>query len=252
LTELGNSGQMTLDKLYVDSSQAFSTSGNGTLRISSEVLVKASSASFSSGVVDFMNGSRQEFQIANTMSLTGNAVMNGISNGVINCGSLNIQQGHINIAEEGNLEVFASMGFNMGGSSTLNDGGDRNAVRVDYAGTNNLDLTGNIRYTGILNILQANASLGGSGEIDGLVISGGPNVNLHGNFLANVIAVYAPNSTVNMVGSATVRGAIVADRFVAGGNSRVVFESETEELFPPGTIGFGDEEGQEDTEFWSR
>ncbi|HDP78095.1 MAG TPA: hypothetical protein ENN47_07925 [Mesotoga infera] len=241
-----------MDKLYVDSSQAFSTSGNGTLRISSEVLVKASSASFSSGVVDFMNGSRQEFQIANTMSLTGNAVMNGISNGVINCGSLNIQQGHINIAEEGNLEVFASMGFNMGGSSTLNDGGDRNAVRVDYAGTNNLDLTGNIRYTGILNILQANASLGGSGEIDGLVISGGPNVNLHGNFLANVIAVYAPNSTVNMVGSATVRGAIVADRFVAGGNSRVVFESETEELFPPGTIGFGDEEGQEDTEFWSR
>jgi len=252
LTDLGNSGQMTVENLYVDSNQGFSTSGNGTLRISSEFLVKASSASFSSGIVDFMNGSRQEFQIANTMSLTGNAVVNGISNGVINCASLNVGQGHINLAEEGDLEVYASTGFNMGGSSTLNNGGDRESVRVDYAGTNNLDLTGNIRYTGVLNILQADADLGGSGEIDGLVISGGPNVNLHGNPLAKVIAIYAPNSTVNMVGSATVRGAIVAERFVAGGSSKVVFESETEELFPPGTIGLGDEEGQEDTEFWSR
>jgi len=252
LTDLGNSGQMTIENLYVDSNQGFSTSGNGTLRISSEFLVKASSASFSSGIVDFMNGSRQEFQIANTMSLTGNAVLNGISNGVINCASLNVGQGHINLAEEGDLEVYASAGFNMGGSSTLNNGGDRESVRVDYAGTNNLDLTGNIRYTGVLNILQANADLGGSGEIDGLVISGGPNVNLHGNPLAKVIAIYAPNSTVNMVRSATVRGAIVAERFVAGGSSKVVFESETEELFPPGTIGLGEEEGQEDTEFWSR
>ncbi len=33
-----------------------------------------------------------------------------------------------------------------------------------------------------------------------------------------------------MVRSATVRGAIVAERFVAGGGSKVVFESETEEL----------------------
>ncbi len=252
LTDLGNSGQMTIENLYVDSNQGFSTSKNGTLRVSSDVLVKASSASFSSGIVDFMNGSRQEFQIANTMSLTGNAVVNGISNGVINCASLNVGQGHINLAEDGNLEVYASTGFNMGGGSTLNNGGDRESVRVDYAGTNNLDLTGNIRYTGVLNILQANASLGGSGEIDGLVISGGPNVNLHGNPLAKVIAVYAPNSTVNMIGSAEVRGAVVADRFVAGGGSKVVFESETEELFPPETIGVGDEEGQEETEFWSR
>jgi len=252
LTDLGNSGQMTIENLYVDSNQGFSTSKNGTLRVSSDVLVKASSASFSSGIVDFQNGSRQEFQIANTMSLTGNAVVNGISNGVINCASLNVGQGHINLAEEGNLEVYASTGFNMGGSSTLNNGGDRESVRVDYAGTNNLNLTGNIRYTGVLNILQANVDLGGSGEIDGLVVSGGPNVNLHGNPLAKVIAVYAPNSTVNMVGSAKVRGAIVADRFVAGGDSKVVFESETEELFPPGTIGLDDGEGQEETEFWSR
>lgn len=124
LTDLGNSGQMTIENLYVDSNQGLSTSGNGTLRISSEFLVKASSASFSSGIVDFLNGSRQEFEIANTMSLTGNAVVNGISKGVINCAPLNVGQGHINLAEEVDLEVYASNEFKMTGGGTINNGGD--------------------------------------------------------------------------------------------------------------------------------
>lgn len=124
LTDLGNSGQMTIENLYVDSNQGLSTSGNGTLRIFSEFLVKASSASFSSGIVDFLNGSRQEFEIANTMSLTGNAVVNGISKGVINCAPLNVGQGHINLAEEVDLEVYASNEFKMTGGGTINNGGD--------------------------------------------------------------------------------------------------------------------------------
>lgn len=252
-TQLGNSGLLQLENLFVDSSQAFSTSGNGTIRVASQALIKASSMSLSSGTMDFMNGSKQQFEIAGTVQLSGNANMNGISKGVMNCSTLNIQQGNINLASGGNMLVYASTGFNMGGGSTFNYGGDRNAVRVNYAGSSDLDLTGNIRYTGTLHIQRASASLGGSGEVYGLIISGGPTVNLHGNPMADVTAVYAPNSTVNMVGSATVKGAIVADRFVATGSSTVVFEPDTEDLFPPQSIGLiGDGEGNEEIEIWSR
>jgi type II secretory pathway component PulJ len=244
---------LDLENLYVDSNQSFSTSQNGIVRISSNSLVKTSSVSLSSGTIDFQNGPKQQFEIAGTVQLSGNANMNGISKGVMNCSTLNIQQGNINLASGGNMLVYASTGFNMGGGSTFNYGGDRNAVRVNYAGSSDLDLTGNIRYTGTLHIQRASASLGGSGEVYGLIISGGPTVNLHGNPMADVTAVYAPNSTVNMVGSATVKGAIVADRFVATGSSTVVFEPDTEDLFPPQSIGLiGDGEGNEEIEIWSR
>lgn len=252
-TQLGNSGLLQLENLFVDSNQAFSTSGNGTIRVASQALIKASSMSLSSGTMDFMNGSKQQFEIAGTVQLSGNVNMNGISKGVMNCSTLNIQQGNINLASGGDMLVYASTGFNMGGGSTFNYGGDRNAVRVNYAGTSDLNLNGNMRYTGTLHIQRASASLGGSGGVYGLIISGGPTVNLHGNPMADVTAVYAPNSTVNMVGSATVKGAIVADRFVATGSSTVVFETDTEDLFPPQSIGLiGDGEGDEEIEIWSR
>ncbi|HQQ57456.1 MAG TPA: hypothetical protein PKY42_12765, partial [Mesotoga sp.] len=48
-TQLGNSGLLQLENLFVDSSQAFSTLGNGTIRVASQTLIKASSISLSSG-----------------------------------------------------------------------------------------------------------------------------------------------------------------------------------------------------------
>jgi hypothetical protein len=187
------------------------------------------------------------------MSLSGNVIINGISKGVIRAGTLNIGQGHINLAEGGKLEVYASTDFDIGAGGTLNNGGEVDAVRVNYAGTNSLKLTGNIRFTGIAHIQRADIDVGGSAQINGLVISGGQTVNLTGDQLANVIAVYAPDSTVNMDGSALVRGAIVSDRLIATGSAKVVYETDIEETFPPELIGLvGGGQGEIDAEIWSR
>jgi type II secretory pathway component PulJ len=244
---------LDLENLYVDSNQSFSTSQNGIVRISSNSLVKASSVSLSSGTIDFQSGPKQQFEVSGTMSLSGNVIINGISKGVIRAGTLNIGQGHINLAEGGKLEVYASTDFDIGAGGTLNNGGEVDAVRVNYAGTNSLKLTGNIRFTGIAHIQRADIDVGGSAQINGLVISGGQTVNLTGDQLANVIAVYAPDSTVNMDGSALVRGAIVSDRLIATGSAKVVYETDIEETFPPELIGLvGGGQGEIDAEIWSR
>ncbi len=251
-TQFGNSGLIEIENLYMNSNESFSTSGNGIVRVLSEALIKASSASFSSGLIDFQNGARQAFEISNEITLNGNAEIKGLSNGTINCNSLNFQQGHMSLSEEGALEIYVAGNFDMGGGSTLNYEGNKDAVELYYAGTNELDLTGNMRYTGLLNILQAETNLGGSGEIFGLVISGGPTVNFSGGSSADVMAIYAPDSTVNVSGGAQINGAVVADQFFASGGSRVIYETETGDIFPPEWIGSGDGEIEEQIEVWSR
>ncbi|MFW6120307.1 MAG: hypothetical protein ACOC80_05335 [Petrotogales bacterium] len=251
-TQLGNSGLIEIENLYINSNESFSTSGNGTVRVLSEALIKATSASFSSGLFDFQNGAIQKFEISNEITFNGNADIQGLSNGTINCNSLNFQQGHMNLSEEGNLEIYVADNFDMGGGSTLNYGGNEDAVELYYAGANELDLTGNMRYTGLLNILQAETNLGGSGKIFGLVISGGPNVNFTGGSSADVMAIYAPNSTVNVSGGAQINGAVVADQFYASGGSRVIYETETGDIFPSDWFGSGDGEIEEQVEIWSR
>jgi hypothetical protein len=251
-TLLGNSGLIELENLYMDSNESFSTSGNGNIKVASAALIKASSASFSSGLFDFQNGSRQEFEISGSITLGGNANIEGISNGTINCGTLNFQQGHLNLAEEGYLDVYVANSFDMSGGSTFNYEGNEDALKLYYAGTDELDLTGNMRYTGLLNILQADTNLGGSGKIFGLVISGGSTVNFSGGSSADVMAIYAPNSTVNVSGGAQINGAVVADRFLASGGSKVIYETETADIFPPDWIGSGGGETEEQIEIWSR
>ncbi|MFH5832408.1 hypothetical protein ACG2F4_08400 [Halalkalibaculum sp. DA3122] len=63
---------------------------------------------------------------------------------------------------------------------------------------------------------------------------GGDYVSIAGNAEAHTRAFYAPNAEVELKGSATVRGAIVARQFSAVGNSRVyfskAFDSELPEL----------------------
>ena len=105
---------------------------------------------------------------------------------LIHTRSLNIQQGHLNINSHNNkpLVIVVEDSFNMGGSSSFNKNGETNNTHnliIYYKGTDDIDLTGNVDFNGLLIAPNAHVSLGGSSESIGYVeaqrVEGKGNVN---------------------------------------------------------------------------
>ncbi len=116
------------------------------------------------------------------------------------------------------------------GSSSINHGGDAGQLMIYYAGDDDFTISGNAKIYGCFfsySLLSA-FNLGGSGGIHGAIFLKGPEANITGGTEAVVTVLYAPDTHVNFPGgSGEIRGAIVCDKFSAGGNSRVYYDAAT-------------------------
>ncbi len=163
-------------------------------------------------------------------SMVGNTTVNfhvGDEDRVLHVGHLNLQQGHFRIVGNGNLTIYVEDNITFNGSSSLryapNSSGN---VTVFYKGNNTLDFAGNTFFDASVYAENADIRIGGSGGIQGHIITGGSSVEVFGNAEAITRVLFAPNAHVELTGSGRVRGPVVANTFKAVGNSRVFFASE--------------------------
>jgi hypothetical protein len=152
---------------------------------------------------------------------------------VLYVGHLNIDQGHLEITGSGSLTIFVANNITLNGSSTLNRHGTPEQVFTFYKGASELSFAGSTTFKGGVFAETANIRIGGSGGIQGNIITGGSSVEIFGNAEANSRVIYAPNAHVQLTGAGRARGAIVSDRFSAIGAATVTFTSNLDAEIPP-------------------
>lgn len=167
-----------------------------------------------------------------SLNISGGWTLNidtGGEDRVLHVGDLNIQQGHVNVVGDGKLTIIAENELEFNGSSTFNSGGDQNKVFTYYGGEDELNFAGATNFNGSVYARDANIRIGGSGGIQGHIITGGDEVTINGAAEAISRALFAPNAHVELTGSASVTGSIISNSFSAVGNARVYFSSDFDE-----------------------
>jgi len=192
-------------------------------------IVTSSGGGRTIGPADYENVFIPEIRVQGNRQLTINV---GSEDRIIHVGRLDIKQGHVRIIGDGHVTFYVEDFFDVAGSSTVNATRDPETTFVYYKGTGELKFTGSTSYRGGIYAETANIGIGGSGGIQGNIMTGGSSVEIFGNAEANSRIIFAPNAHVELKGSGRVRGAIVADRFTAGGNTRVFYTTAFDDVFP--------------------
>lgn len=142
---------------------------------------------------------------------------------------LDIQQGHIiiegirNPQKPGKVVFYVEDSFELGGSSRVNENGNMGLLTFFYKGSNSLNFAGDTRLVGTFCAERANITLGGSGGVVGLIITGGSRVVIQGDASAYVRTLYAPQAVVEMQGSGKLKGTIIANQFEGHGSTSVEY-----------------------------
>ncbi len=172
-----------------------------------------------------------ELRIESNVRLTLNI---GNEDRVLHVGHLNIINGHIDIIGTGKLTIFVEDRITMGSSSTVNNNTGRNSGQMFtyYRGTHALNLAGGTRFTGGIYARVADIAITNGGGINGNIITGGTSLKITGGAYANSRVMYAPNAYVEVRNGAVVNGAIVSNRFVADGNTRVIYNRSLTDPLP--------------------
>ncbi len=163
----------------------------------------------------------------------------GTEDRVMHVGSFNLTQGTVNITGSGKLTLIVEDDLLVQGSSRMNSSGSQENLFTYYGGEDRLNFAGATNFNGSVYAETANITIGGSGGIQGHVITGGDEVLVSGAAVANTRILYAPNAHVNVTGSGSIRGAIVAERFSASGAARVEFSSALSSTLPELTLEDG-------------
>ncbi|AXI99774.1 hypothetical protein CYPRO_0489 [Cyclonatronum proteinivorum] len=145
--------------------------------------------------------------------------------------NLTINQGHIHILGGGSLTIYVQNSFTLTGSSTVNNNAASD-VMMFYSGSGEVNVGGNTRFRGHLFAETANVRVANSGGFTGHIITGGTSVIVSGDATAISRVLYAPNAHVRFEGSGRVRGAVVANTFFMGGDTRVIYDEDWE-MDPP-------------------
>ena len=177
----------------------------------------------------FQNSYVPLIRIQSNRTLTINV---GNEDRILRVGSLDIQQGNLDVIGTGKITIYVEYTFNLAGSSTMNRLRDSHTAFVYYAGANTLNFAGATMYKGGVYAQTANIGIGGSGGIQGNIITGGADVNIYGNAEALSRMVFAPNAHVRLNGSGRVRGAVVSNQFSAEGNTRVFYTNSFDDVIP--------------------
>ncbi|GAB5409989.1 MAG: hypothetical protein BalsKO_23540 [Balneolaceae bacterium] len=163
-----------------------------------------------------------------SITVQSNYVLNidtGSEDRVMHVGDFNLTQGTVNITGTGKLTLIVEDDLIVAGSSTMNNGGNQERLFTYYGGEDGLNFAGATTFNGSVYAETADVSIGGSGGIQGHIITGGDNVTVSGAAVANTRILYAPNAHVKVTGSGSISGAIVADRFTSDGAGKVEFST---------------------------
>jgi len=142
---------------------------------------------------------------------------------IIRVKDLNISQGTIklqNTGENGRLILYVEKSFKLKGSSYFNKGGNFNNVLLYYKGNESIDLGGNTEFIGNIFVENADIIINGSGGLMGNIISGGRKIEISGAANANTRIFYAPNTHVEVKGSGSIKGAVIAGSISTSGGSK--------------------------------
>ena len=156
----------------------------------------------------------------------------GTEDRVMHVGDFNLTQGTVNVTGTGKLTLIVENDLLVQGSSQMNTSGDQENLFTYYGGSDMLDFGGATNFNGSVYAETADVHIGGSGGIQGHIITGGESVIVDGAAQANTRILYAPNATVRVDGSGRIRGAVVASRFIATGAGVVEFSSEMTSTIP--------------------
>ena len=132
----------------------------------------------------------------------------------------------INKTGTGKVVFYVEDTFTLGGSGTINNGGNYDSLNMYYAGTDPINVGGRTKFVGSIYAETADINIQGSGGITGHIITGGSDVDVTGDARANVRALYAPLASLKVTGSGKIKGAVIAnDILVSGsGGDRIAYD----------------------------
>lgn len=137
---------------------------------------------------------------------------------------------------DGKLKIYVKKSLTFGADSSINkpslgEEAIPDNVEIYYDGGTAPEFGGNITINANLFINdKADLNIGGSNSTYGYIFSNGNNITIRGD--ANVSTIYAPNSNVEMKGSGTLKGAIVAKKFLGKGDILVDYVPPNSEKIP--------------------
>ncbi len=156
----------------------------------------------------------------------------GSEDRVLHVGDFNLYQGTVNITGTGTLTLIVEDDLIVSGSSKMNTSSIQERLFTYYGGTDALNFSGSTKFNGSIYAKTADITIGGSGGIQGHVITGGNNVTVSGAAVANTRILYAPNAHVQVTGSGSIKGSIVANTFSSSGSGKVQFSTELSSELP--------------------
>ncbi|UJF14839.1 pilus assembly PilX N-terminal domain-containing protein [Jeotgalibaca sp. MA1X17-3] len=138
---------------------------------------------------------------------------------------------NIEVKGNGSVTFIINKSLIISSSSKLNKSGSSNKLTLIYLGEDLLDLSG----AGLINahLLVKTANINASStQINGVLLSGSSSINLSGGGGGSNLMLIAPNASVNMSGSYTINGTVIANSFQISGGAKLIYEEVDTTGFP--------------------
>lgn len=147
---------------------------------------------------------------------------------------LNMDQGNIEIIDDGTLNLYVLNKLSYDGGSKINQNGSSKQFNLFYGGSQSLTIGGAQYINGGVHIDQADLILTGSGNLNGPILSNGTNVSINGGSI-NDILLFAPKANVTVDGGGQIEGIVVADQLKLDGGASIEFKKYDFDDFPFGS-----------------
>jgi Flp pilus assembly pilin Flp len=132
--------------------------------------------------------------------------------------------GKITLNGGGKLVLVVNDKFKFTNNVSFNTSGLPENVVIYYGGNDTLEL-GQGHLVGSIYTKQSGVAFAGSTSVSGNVIVGGNSVTVaSGNVNLSDALLYAPNSNLQITGSSTIEGKIIANSIEASGASKITFK----------------------------
>ncbi|WP_205600735.1 hypothetical protein [Gracilibacillus sp. YIM 98692] len=160
------------------------------------------------------------------ISISGNRTLNVDTGGEdreLTVGSLDINNGQINVVGSGSLSLYVDKELSMNGNGSINDGGDPKQLNLYLSGNNReFTIIGSQKVTGTIFAEDADIMSTGSGGFNGVIITGGSYIEMSGSS-DNEAFILAPFADFVGDSSTTIRGTVIAKTLRLSGASDIIY-----------------------------
>ncbi|MFO7611457.1 MAG: hypothetical protein R6W99_03075 [Clostridia bacterium] len=206
--------------------------------------------------IDFASNAADRFYDALNGNLTvylNAAGDNNIYVNNLNIGSLVIYntydwENHDGTTQPYKLNIYVYDSLNLNGNDTLNQDGGVGDLMVYYKGETDIKFNGTLSINGSIFLETADYESLGNNGFAGHIIIGSGDATVTGNSDLAARVLYAPDSSVYMTGSETLKGSVVAKSVKCQGNGSVKYDETIDlvtfpwEIFDDPTGGSGGNE----------